>query len=140
MFVSRRTIRIEWGDCDAAGIVYFPRYVEYFDACTAHMFEAAGYPKQQMLKTFEMAGFPMVDLKMRFLIPSTFGDDVVVESQVTEWKRSSFVIKHQLFRGTDLAVEGQETRVWTKYDEENPGRLKSMPIPDEVKARFEQAS
>jgi 4-hydroxybenzoyl-CoA thioesterase len=139
MFVSRRTVRIEWGDCDAAGIVYFPRYVEYFDACTAHMFEAAGYPKQQMLKQFEMAGFPMVDLKMRFLIPSTFGDDVVVESRVIEWKRSSFVIKHRLFRGEDLAVEGQETRVWTKYDEANPGRLKSMAIPDEVKARFEQA-
>jgi 4-hydroxybenzoyl-CoA thioesterase len=136
MFSNRHTVRIEWGDCDPAGIVYFPRYVEYFDACTARMFEAAGYPKQAMLKRFEMAGFPMVDLHMRYLIPSRFGDDVVVESTVKEWKRSSFIIQHQLFRGSDLAVEGFETRVWTVYDASSPGGLKSQAIPDEVKARF----
>ncbi len=136
MLINRRTIRIEWGDCDAAGIVYFPRYVEYFDACTAHLFEAAGYPKPQMLKQFNMAGFPMVDLKMRFLIPSSFGDDVIVESQVSEWKRSSFQVNHRLFRSEDLAVEGFETRVWTVYDDQRPGRLKSQAVPEEVKAAF----
>jgi len=137
MFVSRRKIRIEWGDCDPAGIVYFPRYVEYFDACTVSLFEAAGLPKAQMLKDLQMAGFPMVDLHVRFLIPSTFGDDVEVESTISEFKRSSFVINHKLFRGADLAVEGIETRVWTVYDPAKPGALKSHAIPDEVKARFQ---
>ncbi len=137
MLVNRRTIRIEWGDCDPAGIVYFPRYVEYFDACTAHLFEAAGFPKQTMLKTFDMAGFPMVDLRVRFLIPSRFGDDVTVASSVAEWKRSSFNVRHQLFRGEDLAVEGFETRVWTVYDASSPGGLKSKAVPDEVKAAFQ---
>ena len=136
MLTSRRTIRIEWGDCDPAGIVYFPRYVEYFDNCTAHLFETAGLPKAAMLKQFDMAGFPMVDLKMRFLIPSRFSEDVVVVSAVTEWKRSSFQIHHRLLRGEDLAVEGFETRVWTVYDETAPGGLKSKPVPEEVKARF----
>jgi len=137
MFVSRRKIRIEWGDCDAAGIVYFPRYVEYFDACTVSLFEAAGLPKAQMLKDLQMAGFPMVDLHVRFLIPSTFGDDVEVESSISEFKRSSFVVNHKLFRGADLAVEGIETRVWTVYDPAKPGALKSQAIPDQVKARFQ---
>jgi 4-hydroxybenzoyl-CoA thioesterase len=137
MFVSRRKIRIEWGDCDPAGIVYFPRYVEYFDACTVSLFEAAGLPKAQMLKDLHMAGFPMVDLHVRFLIPSTFGDDVEVESSISEFKRSSFLVSHKLFRGADLAVEGTETRVWTVYDPAKPGALKSQAIPDQVKARFQ---
>ena len=139
MLTNRRTIRIEWGDCDPAGIVYFPRYIEYLDACTVHLFEAAGLPKQAMLKQFEMAGFPMVDLKARFLIPSRFTDDVVVESTISEWKRSSFVVHHRLLRGEDLAVEAFETRVWSVYDAASPGGLKSCPVPDEVKARFNQA-
>lgn len=134
MFINRRTLRIEWGDCDPAGIVYFPRYVQYFDDCTVHMFEAAGFPKPQMLKRFNMAGYPMVDLRMKFLIPSSFGEDVAVESRVTEWKRSSFAVHHRLLRGEALAVEGFETRVWTVYDPDNPGRLKSQAVPDEVKA------
>ncbi len=137
MLVNRRTIRIEWGDCDPAGIVYFPRYIEYFDICTVHLFEAAGLPKPEMLKTYNMAGVPMVDLRTRFLIPSSFGDDVVVESTVTEWRRSSFNVHHKLFRREELAVEGFETRVWTVHDPETPGRLKSQAVPDEVKARFQ---
>ncbi len=136
MFTNRRTVRIEWGDCDAAGIVYFPRYVEYFDACTVRLFEAAGFPKPEMLKRFGMAGYPMVDLQMRFLIPSTFGDDVTVESAITSFGRSSFKVHHRLLRGDDLAVEGFETRVWTVFDPEQPGRLKSQAVPDEVKAAF----
>ena len=136
MLVSQHQIRIEWGDCDPAGIVYFPRYVEYFDICTVRLFEAAGYPKQQLLKAFDIAGIPMVDLHVRFLIPSVFGDDVTVESQVTQWKRSSFIVQHRLLRGTELAVECQETRVWTQHDPDNPGRLKSKTIPEAFKARF----
>ncbi len=136
MFTNRRTVRIEWGDCDAAGIVYFPRYVEYFDACTVRLFEAAGFPKPEMLKRFGMAGYPMVDLQMRFLIPSTFGDDVTVDSSITSFGRSSFKVHHRLLRGEDLAVEGFETRVWTVFDPEQPGRLKSQAVPDEVKAAF----
>ncbi len=136
MFVNRRNIRIEWGDCDPAGIVYFPRYVEYFDICTVSLFEAAGFAKPKMLKDFRMAGFPMVDLHVRFMIPSTFGDDVTVESTVSEFKRTSFLVHHKLLRGDALAVDCVETRVWTVYDPDKPGALKSQPIPEEVKARF----
>ncbi len=136
MFTNRRPLRIEWGDCDPAGIVYFPRYVEYFDACTVHLFEAAGFPKPEMLKRFGAAGYPMVDLRMKFLIPSTFGEDVLVESQITDFKRSSFNVHHRLLRGEDLAVEGFETRVWTVFDPAQPGRLKSQAVPEEIKSAF----
>src|SRR4249919_2310339 len=37
--VSRKKIHIEWGDCDPAQIVYFPRYFAYFDACTTALFK-----------------------------------------------------------------------------------------------------
>lgn len=134
MFTNRRTVRIEWGDCDPAGIVYFPRFVEYFDACTAHLFEAAGFPKAETLKRFGAAGFPMVDLRVKFLIPASYGEDVVIESTVTGVKRSSFDVQHRLFRGPDLAVEGFETRVWTVHDPDAPGRLKSQALPEEIKA------
>lgn len=134
MLVNRHVVRIEWGDCDPAGIVYFPRYIEYFDICTGRLFEAAGYLKPRMLERFKMAGYPMVELRTRFLIPSSFGDDVEVASTIESFGRSSFKVHHQLFRGEDLAVEGWETRVWTVYDEAKPGALKSAAIPDEVKA------
>ena len=42
MLINRKEIRIEWGDCDPGGIVFFPRYFEYCDACTNALFETRG--------------------------------------------------------------------------------------------------
>jgi 4-hydroxybenzoyl-CoA thioesterase len=134
MLTSRRTIDIEWGDCDAAGIVYFPRYFAWFDACTAALFKQAGFEKRTLLDTFGIVGFPVVDARARFVRPSTFGDTVVVESAIERWGRSSFDVHHRLLRGEALAVEGFETRVWTKRDA--AGRLHGAAIPSEVKERF----
>jgi 4-hydroxybenzoyl-CoA thioesterase len=38
MFVNRRDVQIQWGDCDPANIVYYPRYFEMFDDSTSVMF------------------------------------------------------------------------------------------------------
>src|ERR1017187_5514616 len=38
---NTRKVRIEWGDCDPAGIVFYPRYFEIFDASTSALFERA---------------------------------------------------------------------------------------------------
>ena len=35
MFTSTRTTRVEWGDCDPAGIIFYVRYFEFFDVSTA---------------------------------------------------------------------------------------------------------
>ena len=40
MFVNRRDVQIQWGDCDPANIVYYPRYFEMFDDSTSILFEA----------------------------------------------------------------------------------------------------
>ena len=141
MLVNRRKLRIEWGDCDPAGIVYFPRYFQHFDSATVALFEkATGLKKVNMADRYEMVGIPMVNIRARFIIPSRYGDDVEIESHVTEFRRSSFEVRHQLLRGKVLAVECFETRVWTVRDEASPGGLKSAEVPDNVKAAFEGRS
>lgn len=140
MLSNRRAVKIEWGDCEPHGIVFFPRYLAYFDACTMALFEAAGLPKRQMLRDHGLAGIPMVDLRTRFLIPSYYGDVVEIESEITEWRNSSFEVRHRLFRGDDLAVEGFETRIWAISDPDDPDRMKGERIPDEIRSRFEDSS
>ena len=136
MLTNRKTIRVEWGDCDPAGIVYYPRYFAYFDNCTAALFEAAGLPKHKMLKAYGIVGIPMVDTRARFLLPSRFGDDVIVESFITEWRRSSFEVQHRLFRGDVLAVECSETRVWAVRSTADPDAIEGHAVPQDVIARF----
>lgn len=133
-FTNTRTVRIEWGDCDPAGIIYYPNYFRIFDASTAMLFEAAlGMTKFQMFKNLEFTGWPLVRTQARFLKPTRFGDDVTVASAIT-FGRSSFEVEHKLSLDGDLCAECSEKRVWTVRDAE--GRLKSHPVPEKVLDKF----
>ena len=138
MFVHRREVQIQWGDCDPANIVYYPRYFEMFDDSTSIMFEASGFSKQDLVHRYGLVGIPMVDTRARFLIPSTHGDWIAIESRVEAWRRSSFDVRHNVFKGEALAVEAFETRVLVGRDPHNSDKLKSAPVPAEIIARFER--
>lgn len=130
--VSRKTIHIEWGDCDPAQIVHFPRYFAYFDACTTALFHKAGLSKREMLKTYRIVGIPLVNVQASFMAPARFSDTVIVESEITEWGRSSFRVRHRLFNKEILAVECIETRVWTVASGVQKDQIKSKAVPREV--------
>jgi 4-hydroxybenzoyl-CoA thioesterase len=136
MLVNTRVVRIEWGDCDPAGIVYYPRYFAYFDACTTALIERAlGMSKHDYLKAYDISGHPLVDTRSRFIIPTRFGDDVTIETTVMAIRRASFDLSHRLSKNGALAVEGFETRVWVRGDPTR-GTMKSAPIPQEVIERL----
>lgn len=137
MLTNTRKISVEWGDCDPAGIVYYPRYFEWFDASTSALFAAAGVSNSVMHKTYRILGIPMVDTRAKFFIPSKFEDELTIESTVLEFRRSSFDVRHRILKDGALAVEGFETRVWTVRDSDDAERLRSQPIPAEVIARFQ---
>jgi 4-hydroxybenzoyl-CoA thioesterase len=134
--INRKTIDIEWGDCDPAQIVHFPRYFAYFDACTTALFKKAGLLKRQMLKTYQIIGIPLVDVRASFKSPARFSDTVIVESEITEWGRSSFCVRHRLFNKDVLAVECFETRVWAAVAGDDPERIQSKEVPLEVIEKF----
>ena len=134
MLSNTRTVHIEWGHCDPAGIVFYPRYFEIFDASTSALFERAlGITKFEMIKTMEFTGWPMVQTQARFIKPTRFGDDVTVETSI-KFGLASFEIQHKLSLKGELCVECSEKRVWTRRDA--TGALKSLPIPEDVLAKF----
>lgn len=136
MFVNRRDVQIQWGDCDPANIVYYPRYFAMFDDSTSTLFEVAGFSKQDLVKKYGLVGIPMVDTRAKFYIPSTYGDWITIETKIESIKRSSFEVKHSVLKGEALAIEGFETRVLVGRDPVNPDKLKSAPFPAEMVAKF----
>ena len=137
MLTNRRDVRIVWGDCDPAGIVFYPRYFEMFDTSTTALFERAlGMTKFQFVKAYNSVGYPMVDTRARFLLPTRYGDDVVIETTITEIRRSSFDIRHRLMKDGEPAVEGFETRVWVERDPADPDKIKATPLPPDMVAKL----
>jgi 4-hydroxybenzoyl-CoA thioesterase len=132
LFSHTMRIEIQFGDCDPAGIVYYPNYFRFFDNATAALISAAlGMNKRDWLARFASAGIPMVDTGAKFLAPVRFGDVVDLHSEVTELGRSSFSMLHRLSNGETLSAEGREKRVWVVRNA--TGGISAEKLPDEVR-------
>lgn len=138
--IHSRTFRIEWGQCDPAGIVFYPRYLEMFDTGTAQLFARTGLSASEMRGVYGIVGMPLVEQGAKFLLPCRFDDEVTVESEAGEWGRASFVVKHRIFKADRLAVDGFEKRVWAAADPERAGQIRAVAIPREVIACLSDAS
>jgi 4-hydroxybenzoyl-CoA thioesterase len=131
--IFSREIEIAFGDCDPAGIVYFPNYFRFFDTSTALLFNAAlGMKQAEWAARHGVLGIPVVDVSSHFRQPSRYGDTVRIETRIIACRRSSFDVQHTLYRGDAVGVEGKETRVWVGSDPQAPGGIRSKPLPDDV--------
>src|SRR3981189_3119252 len=111
MFVHRRDVQIQWGDCDPANIVYYPRYFAMFDDSTSIMFEAAGFSKQDIIHKYGLVGIPMVDIPALFHIRPTDGDWITIESLDDSLNPSKMGSSHKPLEGGPMSIEAFETRV-----------------------------
>jgi 4-hydroxybenzoyl-CoA thioesterase len=139
MLTNRRDVQIQWGDCDPANIVYYPRYFAMFDEATAALLAIGGFSKQDIIRGYGLVGIPMVDTRAKFHIASTHGDWIAIESRLAAIRRSSFDVVHRVLKGDQLAIEAFETRVLVGRHPDDPNRLKSAPFPPEIVARLMQA-
>jgi 4-hydroxybenzoyl-CoA thioesterase len=136
MFELVRPVR--WSDVDAAGIVYFPRFLEYcHDAIEALFGELeGGYAKLTQLRKI---GVPSVHVEVNFLAPLRYGDVCRVRVHVEKIGRSSVTFRHVLLRddpddpsGAIVCCEVRHVVVVSDLV-----ALKGTVIPDDVLAVLE---
>lgn len=127
--------RVQWGDCDPAGIIFYPTYFRWMDAATWALMESVGYTPRRMRE--EHLAMPLVTAECQFVSPALQGDRCEVRSSVARFGGKSFVVSHEIVRsdGTVLA-KGSETRVWGRYSAGPGTPMKGETISDEVKALF----
>ena len=127
--------QVQWGDCDPAGIIFYPTYFRWFDAATWAFFASVGYGARRMRA--EHLAMPLVAADCQFLSPAEPGDRCEVRSRIARFGGKSFVVEHDITRsdGTPLA-KGRETRVWGRHVGGAGTPMKGEPIPEALKARF----
>ena len=130
--ITRRTLA--WGECDPAGIIFYPNYYRFMDEATWALFASCGYDAQRMRE--EHFSLPLVDSRCEYFSSPKFGDDIELRSQVSKWGRSSFALAHEFVIPGEgrLLARGSEARVWCRYEAGPGSPLKSVPIPQEVRA------
>ncbi|MGA8144026.1 MAG: thioesterase family protein [Candidatus Acidiferrales bacterium] len=128
----RAEILVRFGDCDPAGIVFYPRYLEIFnslveDWCRDEL--QFSFPEIINARGW---GLPTVRLEVDFVAPSSFGDvlaaELIVRSVGTSSVTLSIVLRDS--NGCD-PVRGKVVLVLIDRK-----RNCSIAIPDELRARL----
>lgn len=137
--VGHFACQVHWGDCDPAGMIFYPTYFRWVDAASWALFESVGLTPQWMKR--EHLAMPLVSAQCEFLAPAVQGDRCEVRSRIARFGGKSFTVEHEIVRadGTPLA-KAQETRVWGRFVAGPGTPLKGETIPDDVKARFRAPS
>lgn len=128
-------VEVMFGDCDPAGIVFFPNFSKWMDASSLNFFVKCGVPPwRELVKTTGIIGTPLVEIHTKFFKPATYGERLQVHTSVEEWRAKVLIQKHVVMRGEDILCEGRETRaICVRLPGED--RIKAIPIPEDIKAK-----
>jgi 4-hydroxybenzoyl-CoA thioesterase len=128
-------VDVHFGDCDPAGIVFFPNFSRWMDAASHAFFWHCGLPPwHSMPELPNSVGAPMLEIHTRFVTAATYGERLDIHTRIEEWRNKVFVQHHRIVRGEDLICEGRETRALCVRDPAS-GRIKAIPIPAFIRER-----
>ena len=131
-------VAVQFGDCDPAGIVFFPNFSRWMDESSLTFFRACGVPPwRELVKTRGIIGTPVLEIHTRFMKPATYGEFIEVHTTVEDWGVKTFRHRHRVRRGEDLLCEGTEVRAFCVRDATDPAhpdRIKAIPVPADIRA------
>ncbi|WP_232698488.1 acyl-CoA thioesterase [Brevibacillus daliensis] len=123
-------LKVNWGDTDMAGIIYYPNYFKWFDIGSLTLVNELGLSVINLMQE-DKIGLPLLDAGCRFRKALLYNDEIRVVSRVTEVNEKTFRVEHEVYRNDEMTGNGHELRGWVQFDEF--GNLKAVPIPDEVR-------
>jgi 4-hydroxybenzoyl-CoA thioesterase len=119
-------ITVRFGDCDPAGLVYYPVIFHYCHVAMEEFFAGrCGIPYHKLMAD-ERIGFPTVNTRAEFFVPLVYGDEAEVKVAVKRVGESSLVLEYSISRASDstLCARSENVHVCMNLDTRRP-----VPIP-----------
>jgi len=125
---------LHWGECDPAGLIFFPNYARWIVEGVNLLFLSGGLDPVGSVSGAVRGGLPAVACEMQFLSPAKLHDQVMHEIAVAKLGRKSITFHHRFFRGDVCLAEAKDVRVWVQ---EEGGEMQSIPIPEKARNMLE---
>ena len=127
IFVYRRDIA--FGDCDPAGIAFYPNFYRWFDEAVHALMIEISWGWRRTSEELGWLGLPTAGASARFIRPVTHGQSIRIESQVLRFEPRRIVFGHRVFRDEMLLCEGEELRFVGVPHPDDPQRVKAIEPP-----------
>ena len=130
-------IEVRFGDCDPAGLVYYPVLFHYCHSAMEEFFAARCGRSYARLVAEERLGFPTVNARAEFFSPFVYGDEAEVEVWVSGVGRSSATFEYRLRRASDGLLCASATIVQAAM---NLDARRAVPVPKYLREAFERSA
>jgi 4-hydroxybenzoyl-CoA thioesterase len=123
--------RVPFGHVDAAAIIYYPRYFEWFHDAFEAMFEpVVGAPYAQVVSEHGV-GYPAVQVACEYRAPARWGDLLTVEVFLSSLKSRSATFEYRVRHDAVLCVSAS-----IKIATMSMADQRGTPMPEAVRAAF----
>jgi acyl-CoA thioester hydrolase len=127
-FVTR--VRARYCETDAAGVIYYGSFMQYFEVGKMEMYRELG-----LTYTWDI---PIVETYCRYPAPAYYDDLLEIRTRFDDIKPKGFKIRSQVYRvedGSDPVLVGEGLTSHVHIDENR----KPTPLPNHYLRAFDQA-
>jgi acyl-CoA thioester hydrolase len=129
---SRTDIRVRYADTDQMGVVYYSKYLEYFEVGRTELFREIALPYSMLEK--EGVFFPVVECECAYKRPARYDDVLTIVSSVNEVGRASWRVDYEIYRKEDSALIASG---FTRHASVNSNG-KPISLPEKLKDRLKE--
>jgi acyl-CoA thioester hydrolase len=126
--------KVHWSDTDAAGAVWFPRFLGWFEDAEEELYASLGRPRQRLLDELKF-GMPRVEIHTKFHSPVRAGEVVRVglDSRVEHARRIRHEFEIRQDESDHLLAKG-----FVRVACVDSGTFQPRDLPSEVITLLEQ--
>jgi len=128
-----KELRVRFNEVDHAGIVFYPRFFDWFHMAFEDFFEAHTEAPYHVWTSERRVGWPAVHIETDLRSPVRYGDAFRVAMTFPKVGRTSFVARYDVFVGERHCARAEITVVTTNLDTLTP-----LELPATVRAALER--
>ncbi len=100
---------VTFGDCDPAGIVFYPNIYGWFDRCFHDWLTGFG-GHAALCAQLGAVGLGLMQADAKFRRPMRPNDRITVAMRIADWGRKALVLEYEVTKGGEVTATGTEVR------------------------------
>lgn len=109
-YLATSEIRVSFGDCDPAGIVFYPNYFRWTDALFHLFLDAKAGGHATLCSDIGAIGIGLMSVEMSFRSPVQPGQTLELRLEGLDWQDNALTLSYSGHVADKLAFRATETR------------------------------
>src|SRR5438874_1289900 len=122
MLSHTTSIRVRYADTDQMGVVYYAKYLEYFEVARTELLRSIGLPYREV----EEKGFalPVSSASIKYYKGAVYDDELLVTAKLSPKHSPKVEIHYEVLRASDneMIANGETTLVFVDKKTGKPAR------------------